>query len=96
MDDSVQIRCRRCKTVFRERARRVQNGYSRQCPCCEVMIFFDEDSNEPTMRKTMRAARQLRTALREAEFLALTQPKGGLVHGRRSVAGRETEDSRQD
>jgi hypothetical protein len=96
MDDAVQIRCRRCKTVFRERARRLQNGFSRQCPCCEVMLFFDEDSNDPNIKRPMRAARKMRTALREEEFLALTQPKGGMVRSGRSVAGRETEDSRQD
>ena len=41
-DDSVQVRCRRCKGAFRERARRLQNGYSRQCPTCEVVLFFDD------------------------------------------------------
>ena len=66
-DDSVQVRCRRCKGVFRERARRLQNGYSRQCPTCEVLLFFDEDSQEQTIRRAMKAARQVRAALREAE-----------------------------
>jgi hypothetical protein len=66
-DDSVQVRCRRCKGVFRERARRLQNGYSRQCPTCEVLLFFDEDSQEQTIRRAMKAARQVRATLREAE-----------------------------
>ncbi len=66
-DDSVQVRCRRCKGVFRERARRLQNGYSRQCPTCEVVLFFDEHSQEQTIRNAMRTARQIRAALREAE-----------------------------
>ena len=43
MLNSVQVKCTRCKTVFRERARRMQSGYSRQCPCCEVVLFFEED-----------------------------------------------------
>jgi predicted nucleic acid-binding Zn-ribbon protein len=67
-DDSVQVRCRRCKGVFRERARRLQSGYSRQCPTCEVVLFFDEDSQEQNIRRAMRAARQVRAALREAEM----------------------------
>ena len=71
-DDSVQVRCRRCKGVFRERARRLQNGYSRQCPTCEVVLFFDEHSQEQSIRRAMRAARQVRAALREAE---LEQPR---------------------
>lgn len=66
-DDSVQVRCRRCKGAFRERARRLQNGYSRQCPACEVVLFFDDDSQEQTIRRAMRNARQVRAAMREAE-----------------------------
>ncbi len=96
MDDSVQVRCRRCKTVFRERARRMQSGYSRQCPCCEVVLFFDEDSSEPTIKRSMKAARRIRAALREQEFLALTESRGtGTVRSRHG-AGRKIEDTRQD
>ena len=96
MDDSVQVRCRRCKTVFRERARRMQNGYSRQCPCCEVLLFFDDDSNEPTIKRSMRAARKVRAELREQEFLALTESRGTAALSRHCTGGREVEDSRQD
>jgi hypothetical protein len=96
MDDSVQVRCRRCKTVFRERARRMQNGYSRQCPCCEVLLFFDDDSNEPTIKRSMRAARKVRAELREQEFLALTESRGTSALSRHGTGGREIEDSRQD
>ena len=97
MDDSVQVRCRRCKTVFRDRARRMQNGYSRQCPCCEVVLFFDEDSSEPTIKKSMREARKVRAALHEQEFLALTESRNaGGAQSHRKGAGRETEDARQD
>lgn len=67
-DDSVQVRCRRCKGVFRERAGRLQNGYSRQCPTCEVVLFFDQDSQEQSIRRAMKAARQVRAELREAEM----------------------------
>ncbi len=67
MDDSVQIKCNRCKNVFRDGARRLQNGYSRQCPSCEVMLFFDEDSQQPNIKSAMRTARQMRKQLRELE-----------------------------
>ena len=96
MDDSVQVRCRRCKTVFRERARRMQNGYSRQCPCCEVVLFFEEDSSEPTIKRSMRVARNLRAAMREQEFAALTESRGKPVDRSRHAGGREVEDVRQD
>ena len=96
MDDSVQVRCRRCKTVFRERARRMQNGFSRQCPCCEVVLFFDDDSAEPTIKRSMKVARKIRTALREQEFLTLTQSRGTGALSRHGTGGRENEDTRQD
>ena len=67
MDDSVQVRCTRCKSVFRERARRLQNGYSRQCPTCEVVLFFDEDSPNADVRRMMRNARLTRKRLRDEE-----------------------------
>jgi hypothetical protein len=97
-DDSVQVRCRRCRSAFRERARRLQNGYSRQCPTCEVVLFFDEDSHDQTIRRAMKSARQVRAALREAE---MEQPRrkrvlrGGRVAGGRggSYEAAEVEDS---
>jgi hypothetical protein len=67
MDDSVQIKCTRCKGVFRERAKRVQNGFSRECPSCEVVLFFDADSQNPNIKLAMRAARRLRKELSELE-----------------------------
>jgi predicted nucleic acid-binding Zn-ribbon protein len=70
MEDSVQINCTRCKNVFRERARRLQNGYSRQCPCCEVLMFFDEDSQNPNIKRAMRTARNIRKEQRELEAAA--------------------------
>ena len=66
--DSVQIRCTKCKNVFRDRARRLQNGYSRQCPCCEVVLFFDEDSQDANIKRAMRLARRVRRELRDAEI----------------------------
>lgn len=67
MDDSVQIRCTRCKNVFRDRARRVQSGYSRQCPCCEVVLFFEETSPDRNIKRALASARGVRKVLREAE-----------------------------
>jgi hypothetical protein len=67
MDDTVQVKCRRCRSAFRERAGRLQNGYSRQCPTCEVVVFFDEDSSDANIKRAMRTARRVRKELREAE-----------------------------
>ena len=83
MDDSVQIRCTRCKGVFRDRARRLQPGYSRQCPNCEVIIFFEETSADKHVKTALRAARRLRRELREAEGIK-PEAKRGPTYNRTS------------
>jgi hypothetical protein len=94
MDDSVQIRCHRCKSSFREKARRLQNGYSRQCISCETMLFFDEDSNDKNVRRTLREARQIRKVLREADAERLATKQfvstgRGSSETRSTISGRE-------
>jgi predicted nucleic acid-binding Zn-ribbon protein len=64
---SVQIQCTRCKGMFRDRAGRLQDGYSRQCPGCEVVLFFAEDSQHPFIKRAMRDARKVRKDMREAQ-----------------------------
>jgi hypothetical protein len=67
MDESVQIHCTRCKSTFRDRAKRVQPGYARQCPNCEVIIFFEESASDKNVQRALLAARRLRRELREQE-----------------------------
>jgi hypothetical protein len=67
MSDSVQVHCKRCRGTFRDRARRLQPGYSRQCPNCEVIIFFEESSGDKNVQKALLDARKLRRVLREAD-----------------------------
>lgn len=61
--------------MFRDLAGRLQDGYSRQCPCCEVVLFFAEDSQHPFIKRAMRSARQVRKELREAEAIRLAAPQ---------------------
>jgi predicted nucleic acid-binding Zn-ribbon protein len=67
IEDTVQVRCTRCKTKFRDKARRLRAGYSRQCPSCECMVFFEDDSPNKDIRDAMRDAERVRKALREEE-----------------------------
>ena len=67
MDDSVQIRCTKCKSRFRDRARRVQSGYSRQCPHCDVVMFFEEGSTDSNIRDALGQAQKVRAALLQEE-----------------------------
>ncbi|MBP0114836.1 hypothetical protein EAV90_12030 [Bradyrhizobium vignae] len=92
---SVQIQCTRCKNVFRDRAGRLQDGYSRQCPSCEVVLFFAEDSQHPFIQRAMRDARKVRKEMREAEAvrLAALEP---LATRSRSFAGRTRSAERED
>lgn len=92
---SVQIQCTRCKNVFRDRAARLQDGYSRQCPSCEVVLFFAEDSQHPFVRRAMRNARKARKELREAEAARRAAPGPRLVRSR-SFAGRAQSAERED
>ena len=67
MDDAVQVHCSKCKSNFREKARRLQSGYSKQCPRCEIIIFFEEGTSDKSIRKALNDAKNVRRALREDE-----------------------------
>jgi hypothetical protein len=95
MDDSVQVKCTKCKTAFRERARRLQNGFSRQCPCCEVVLFFDEDSFDTNIKRAMRTARRLRKELREYEAAAIASGSSSSSPSRR-YGGRHASRGREE
>ena len=68
VDDSIQVRCTRCKSKFRDKARRVRDGHSRQCPSCECMVFFIEGSPNKDVQAAMREAERVRKLLREEEY----------------------------
>jgi DNA-directed RNA polymerase subunit RPC12/RpoP len=67
MDDTIQIRCSRCNSSFRDRARRIQNGYARECPNCNVLIFFEGESHDEHIKRALKAAHKMRRALAAAE-----------------------------
>ena len=84
-DDTVQICCSKCKSKFRDKARRVLSGYSRQCPSCECMIFFEDGSPNKDIHEALREAARVRKALRqeEAEKIVIRSvvPAGQTDHG---------------
>lgn len=67
LDDTLQILCTRCKVKFRDKARKVQPGYSRQCPGCEGVIYFEEGSCDANVQKALASAQQLRKIMRREE-----------------------------
>src|SRR5437016_2899744 len=67
IDDTIQIRCSKCKSKFRDKARRVLSGYSRQCPSCECMVFFEDGSPDKNIQDALREAARVRKVLRQEE-----------------------------
>ena len=60
MDDKIKVTCTRCRSIFREKASRVRDGYQANCPSCGAFINFSSDSMEPAIRKAMTEARRRR------------------------------------
>ena len=83
-EETVQICCSKCKSKFRDKARRVLSGYSRQCPSCECMLFFEDGSPNKGVHEVLREAARVRKALREEE--------AEKIANRSVVSAEQTED----
>jgi DNA-directed RNA polymerase subunit RPC12/RpoP len=70
MNDRIKILCSKCRKPFSERAQRLRNGYQVQCPHCMKLITFDSSSEDPNVRRPLKAARDYRIAAEEAIVLA--------------------------
>ena len=75
VDPTIQVRCSRCKGKFREKARRVRDGYSTQCPSCERLLFFVDGSPNKDINDALRKAEQVRKLLRKEEDEAAVRPE---------------------
>jgi hypothetical protein len=60
----------------------VQPGYSRQCPGCEVVIFFEESSSDKNVQKSLLAARRLRREMRDQEGIRPLRRKAAPTYRR--------------
>jgi DNA-directed RNA polymerase subunit RPC12/RpoP len=70
MTDRIKILCSNCSKPFSERTQRLRNGYQVQCPNCMKLIIFDSNSEDPNIRRPLKAARDFRIAVEEAVVLA--------------------------
>jgi hypothetical protein len=70
MTDRIKILCPNCKKPFNERAQRLREGYQTQCPHCMRLITFDSSSEDPNIRRPLKAARDFRVAAEDAIVLA--------------------------
>ena len=70
MTDRIKIVCSNCRRIFNERAQRLKQGDQTQCPHCMRLITFDSSSEDPNIRRPLKAARDFRIAAEEALVLA--------------------------
>ena len=66
IDDKVRIRCPKCTKIFRDRAQRVRDGYQVNCEHCSRLLTLNRDSEDPFIRRALKSAREIRTALEAA------------------------------
>ena len=65
IDEKVRIKCSKCSQVFRERAQRIRNGFQTNCQHCNRLITFDISSEDPNIRRALKSAKEVRTALED-------------------------------
>jgi len=65
MTDRIKVICSKCMKPFGERASRLRNGYQMQYPNCSKLIIFDTSSDDPYVRRPLKAARDFRRAAEE-------------------------------
>ena len=83
MTDRIKIICSNCRKTFSDRANRLKNGYQVQCPNCMRLITFDSSSEDPNIRRPLKAARDIRIAAEDALVmarLAVQAPKRDTGH----------------
>ena len=83
MTDRIKIICSNCRKPFSDRANRLKNGYQVQCPNCMRLITFDSSSEDPNIRRPLKAARDIRIAAEDALVmarLAVQAPKRDTGH----------------
>ena len=63
IDDKVKIRCTKCSQIFRERARKIRNGFQTNCQHCNRLITFDSASEDRNIRRALMSAKEVRMML---------------------------------
>jgi hypothetical protein len=82
VDDKVRIRCPYCTRLFRHRAHRITDGFQLNCEHCVRLITFTRDTEDPFMRRAMKAAQETRLAL-EAKMMADRQASAAAAQAQR-------------
>ena len=83
MEDKVKIRCPACTRVFGEKASRVRDGVQLNCSNCNRLITLSKETEDPFLRRALKAARELRAAAQDRLAAAV-------YNGKSSAPPRET------
>jgi hypothetical protein len=70
LTDRIKIICSNCRKSFSERAQRLKPGFQTQCQHCMRLITFENGSDDPNIRRPLKAARDIRLRAEEAKMLA--------------------------
>ena len=70
MTNGIEIICSLCRKAFHELTQRLKSGYQTQCPNCMILITFGSSSEDPNIRRPLRASHAWRFATEEALVLA--------------------------
>jgi predicted nucleic acid-binding Zn-ribbon protein len=62
-EEKVKIKCTKCSQVFRERARKIRNGFQTNCQHCNRLITFDSTSEDRNIRRALMSAKEIRMTL---------------------------------
>jgi DNA-directed RNA polymerase subunit RPC12/RpoP len=66
IDEKIKIKCSKCSKMFRERVQKIREGFQMQCPHCLKLLTFDGSSDDNNIRRALKNAKELRTALEAA------------------------------
>jgi hypothetical protein len=66
MEEKIKIRCPACTRVFRESANKIRAGAQLNCLNCNRLITFNRDTEDPFIRRALKAAKESREAQQAA------------------------------
>jgi hypothetical protein len=70
MTDRIKCVCSKSRKPFSERANRLKHVFQLQCPNCMTAVTFDSSSEDPNIRRPLRAAGDIRIAPETALVMA--------------------------
>ncbi|WP_412772032.1 hypothetical protein [Nitrobacter sp.] len=71
MDDKVKIRCPACTRIFREMSSRVRDEAQVNCSNCNKLITLTKETEDPFLRRALKAASEIRAAKDKAVYTAI-------------------------